>query len=100
MHEEPPEAKKQDARTLRKTAAVQRQGKGTSDVSADPKAIPATVGPEREDAKKSAESAFLQRLHKGACGVFGTVLGPEANEAHRDHFHFDLASRRRSALCQ
>ena len=70
-----------------------------SDVSADPKAIPVTGGPEREDAKKSAEGAFLHRLHKGACGVFGTVLGPEANEAHRDHFHFDLASRRRSALC-
>jgi len=57
-------------------------------------------GPEREDVKKGAESAFLHRLHKGACGVFGTVLGPEANEAHRDHFHFDLATRRRSALCQ
>ena len=63
-----------------------------SDVSADPKAIPATGGPEREDGKKSAEAAFLHRLHKGACGVFGTVLGPEANEVHRDHFHFDLAS--------
>jgi hypothetical protein len=101
LHEEaPPEAKKQDARSLRKTAAVQRQGKGTSDVSADPKAIPVTGAPERDDAKKNAEGAFLHRLHKGACGVFGTVLGPEANEAHRDHFHFDLASRRRSALCQ
>ena len=51
-----------------------------SDVSADPKAIPATAAPEREDAKKGAESASLHRLHKGACGVFGTVLGPEANE--------------------
>jgi hypothetical protein len=101
LSEEPPlEAKKQDARAARKTAAVQRQGKGMSDVSADPKAIPATGGPEREDAKKSAEGAFLHRLHKGACGVFGTVLGPEANELHRDHFHFDLATRRSSALCQ
>jgi hypothetical protein len=101
LSEEPPsEGKKQDARAARKTAAVQRQGKGMSDVSADPKATPATGGPEREDAKKSAEGAFLHRLHKGACGVFGTVLGPEANDAHRDHFHFDLAGRRRSALCQ
>ena len=100
LHEEPPRARKQDARSARKTAAVQRQGKGMSDVSADPKAIPATAAPERENAKKSAESAFLRRLHKGACGVFGTVLGPEANEAHRDHFHFDLATRRRSAFCQ
>ena len=46
------------------------------------------------------EATFLRRLHKGACGTFGTVLGPEANEAHRNHFHFDLAPRRRSAFCE
>jgi len=28
------------------------------------------------------------------------VLGPEANEAHRDHFHFDLAARKRNAFCE
>jgi len=43
---------------------------------------------------------FLRKLHKDACGIFGTVLGPEANEAHRNHYHFDLAPRRRSAYCQ
>jgi hypothetical protein len=47
------------------------------------------------------EAAFLRRLHAGACGTFRTVLGPEANEAHRNHFHFDLAARKRNtALCQ
>jgi hypothetical protein len=40
------------------------------------------------------QEQFLHRLHKSACGVFGTVLGPEANDAHRDHFHLDLAQRR------
>jgi len=54
----------------------------------------------REEAQMSTEGAFLRRLHKGACGIFGTVLGPEANEAHRDHFHLDLAPRRRSAFCE
>ena len=49
---------------------------------------------------KSAEALFLRRLHRGACEVFGTVLGPEANAAHRDHFHLDLAHRRHSAYCQ
>ncbi len=43
---------------------------------------------------------FLRGLHKGACGVFGTVLGPEANEAHRDHLHLDLKTRTRTALCE
>ena len=46
------------------------------------------------------ESRFLRRLHAGACGPFTTVLGPEANDAHRNHFHFDLAERRRGAYCQ
>jgi hypothetical protein len=46
------------------------------------------------------EAVFLRRLHRGACGTFGTVLGPDANEAHRNHFHFDLAPRKRSAFCE
>jgi hypothetical protein len=97
--EEPPTARKQGPGSLRKTAALQRQDKAISDISADPKATPAPGGTEREDGKARAEATFLHRLHKGACGVFGTVLGPEANEMHRDHFHFDLATRRHSALC-
>ena len=100
LSEEPPKAEKQEAGARRKTAALQRQDKGMSDISPDPKAAPVTGRPEPEDTKRSAEADFLHRLHKGACGVFGTVLGPEANEAHRDHFHFDLATRRRSAFCQ
>ena len=47
------------------------------------------------------EEQFLHRLHRGACGLFGTVLGPEANDAHRDHFHLDLAQRRsKRGYCQ
>jgi hypothetical protein len=66
----------------------------------DARGLPAT--PSKDDAglTPSPEAAFLRRLHKGACGTFGTVLGPDANEAHRDHFHFDLAARKRSAFCE
>ncbi|WP_337660172.1 extensin-like domain-containing protein [Anderseniella sp. Alg231-50] len=42
------------------------------------------------------ESAFLKRVHGRACGTFTTVLGPEANAAHRNHFHFDLGKHGRS----
>jgi hypothetical protein len=66
----------------------------------DAKGSVAALAAERKRAANSAEGEFLRRLHKGACSTFGTVLGPEANEAHRDHFHFDLAHRRRSAYCQ
>lgn len=37
------------------------------------------------------ERAFLRQLHQGACGVFTTVLGPNYDANHRDHFHMDLA---------
>lgn len=42
------------------------------------------------------EAVFLKRLHTGSCTLFATVLGPEANEAHRDHFHLDMKQRRSS----
>lgn len=48
----------------------------------------------------SKKAQFLKKVHEEACGIFGTVLGPEANDAHRDHFHFDLAPRRRRAFCE
>ncbi len=42
------------------------------------------------------ESSFLRQVHGRACGTFTTVLGPEANAAHRNHFHFDLGKHGRS----
>ncbi|WP_101065708.1 extensin-like domain-containing protein [Roseovarius salinarum] len=42
----------------------------------------------------------LRRMHKAACGPFGTVLGPEADRWHRDHFHFDTARYRGGAYCR
>ncbi|MBU1256939.1 MAG: extensin family protein, partial [Alphaproteobacteria bacterium] len=29
----------------------------------------------------------------GACDLFSTVLSPDYNKAHRDHFHLDQAER-------
>ena len=43
---------------------------------------------------------FLREIHTKACDHFGTVLGPEANEAHRDHFHLDMAKRRHRNFCE
>jgi hypothetical protein len=42
------------------------------------------------------ERAFLRDLHKGACEHFTTVLGPNSDRHHHDHFHLDLAPRKRS----
>lgn len=38
-------------------------------------------------------AAFLREARDGACGLFSTVLSPDYNAAHRDHFHLDMAGR-------
>ncbi len=54
----------------------------------------------KERGPKLDKEAFLKGAHHTACKIFGTVLGPEANDAHRDHFHVDLAERRRRNYCR
>ena len=36
---------------------------------------------------------FLRLVHQSACRRFGTVLSPDYNAAHRDHFHFDMSGQ-------
>ena len=42
----------------------------------------------------------MRRMHQGACGPFGTVLGPNADAFHRDHFHLDTARYRSGSYCK
>ena len=37
------------------------------------------------------DRSFLRAVHAGACREFYTVLGPNADAFHHDHFHVDLA---------
>ena len=37
----------------------------------------------------SAEQSFLRVVHQSACKRFGTVLGPDYNDAHADHLHVE-----------
>jgi hypothetical protein len=49
---------------------------------------------------RGRDSKVLRRLHASACGPFGTVLGPESDRFHQDHFHFDMADYRNGAYCR
>lgn len=42
----------------------------------------------------------MRKMHRTACGPFGTVLGPESDRFHRDHFHFDTARYRSGPFCR
>ncbi|MEM9500933.1 MAG: extensin family protein [Pseudomonadota bacterium] len=45
------------------------------------------------------EVRFLRDVRDGACGAFATVLSPDYNAAHADHFHFDQDTRW-SSVCR
>lgn len=40
--------------------------------------------------KDSDEGRFLREVRDAACDSFRVTLGPEYNEAHRDHLHLDM----------
>ncbi|KIC25894.1 extensin-like domain-containing protein [Leisingera sp. ANG-M6] len=42
----------------------------------------------------------LKKIWRAACGPFGTVLGPEADRYHKDHFHLDVARHRGGTYCR
>lgn len=49
---------------------------------------------------RSNQSQIMRDLHSAACGTFGTVLGPNSDRFHQDHFHFDVASYRSGSYCR
>jgi hypothetical protein len=66
----------------------------------DGKSAPDKTAIPADPPKLTAENLFLRAVHGDACKGFGTVLGPEANDPHRNHFHLDLTPRRHHAICE
>lgn len=50
-----------------------------------------TVSVLKDWGKETPEARFLSEVHEGACGLFSTVLGPDYNALHANHFHFEMA---------
>ena len=57
-------------------------------------------GPKAQKPAVIDRTEFLRGAHASACKIFGTVLGPEANNAHKNHFHVDMAERRSGSFCE
>ncbi|MCR9108399.1 extensin family protein [Marivita sp. XM-24bin2] len=53
-----------------------------------------------KDWNRRDTGAVLREMHGRACGIFGTVLGPDSDRFHKDHFHFDTARYRSGAICR
>jgi hypothetical protein len=45
--------------------------------------------------RSSEHGDLLREVHEGACGIFSTSIGPDSDALHEDHFHYDVAERRR-----
>ncbi len=78
--------------TVRKPAPANKKRKVKA-AKAKPAPVQAAP-PERDKAR------FLRESHRVACALFGTTLGPEANDAHRNHFHVDMFPRRNRGYCE
>ncbi len=50
-----------------------------------------------DGAEGARQARFLRSVRASACRRFNTVLSPDYNAAHRDHFHFDMG---RGPLCR
>ena len=62
-----------------------------------PKPAPEAAAAVNPDGKTD----FLRAAHHSACKLFNTVLGPEANNAHLNHFHLDMAERiKNTKICE
>lgn len=52
------------------------------------------------DWDKGPPGEFLRSVWQKGCGPFATVLGPEADSHHRDHFHLDTSPRGGAPYCR
>jgi hypothetical protein len=72
------------------------RGNGLVQAPSGPGATPTVPKP----APDYRRQQFLREAHMTACRRFNTVLGPEANNAHRNHLHVDMAERTSGAFCE
>ena len=49
---------------------------------------------------KTPAGDFLREIWRKACGPFATVLGPDSDWRHRDHFHLDTSPRGGEPYCR
>ncbi len=42
----------------------------------------------------------MRQVHKAACGIFGTTLGPGSDGYHENHMHFDVVRYRNGTYCR
>lgn len=49
---------------------------------------------------RSDNRRIMRRLHRSACGPFSTVIGPDGDRFHQNHFHLDVADYGGGTYCR
>lgn len=79
--------------------AQSKVAKGSEAEGATPPKGETAASKEAALSEAERKEAFLHAVHAAGCGLFGTTLGPEANAAHRNHLHVDMAPRKHTKIC-
>jgi hypothetical protein len=87
-------------RNNRTGAKISEHGKGKAIDIAAVQLKDGTALSVLKDWNTRRKGKILKQAHKAACGPFGTVLGPNSDRFHRDHFHFDTARYRSGPYCR
>ncbi len=81
-------------------ARISEHGRGRAiDISAIHLANGSEISVAR-DWRASRHARALHRMHRAACGTFGTTLGPGSDGRHETHFHYDTARHRGGPYCR
>ncbi|MFA5900595.1 MAG: extensin family protein [Hyphomicrobium sp.] len=92
----PPDAKLPDTRLADAKSTTAKPGRKAADKARQL----AILSPQALAASQNTPRArFLRGAHTAACRIFGTTLGPDANDMHRNHFHVDMAERKIKKIC-
>lgn len=88
-------------RNHKKGARISEHAKGNAiDISAVYLRDGTELSVLRDYYSKNSKGRALQSMREGACGTFGTVLGPGSDAHHRDHLHFDTARYSYGPYCR
>ncbi|MBL4751916.1 MAG: extensin family protein [Amylibacter sp.] len=87
-------------RNSKRGAKISEHAKGNAVDIAGFKLRNGTIYSVKRNWRRGAGRSTLRKIHKSACGPFGTVLGPNSDRYHQDHFHLDVARHRSGAYCR
>jgi len=88
-------------RNSQRGARLSEHSKGNAiDIGAFTLANGIELSVERDWNASGKEGTAIHALYDSACGPFGTVLGPESDRYHYNHFHLDTAEYRSGSYCR